>query len=252
MNNVLVTCTACQDVTWNGWSADAPESELAVYRVNLADVMPWLSPLRNVLAWDEIERALRYRRTDDEIRFSCTRALLRLLLARYTHQLPHELIFTTGANRKPALQGPADWQFNVSHSGNWLLIAIGRAQVGVDLEWINPAFLFRDVFELSFSRAEQRYIELAVDARQAFYGLWTRKEALVKATGKGMDDAFDQIPSLTGSHHSTSQVMGQAGGWQVISFAVADDYLAAVAHNGAPLPMPRFFTIDPGLLLDKG
>ena len=251
MDNVSVTCTACQDVTWEGWSVDAIGSELAVYRINLSDVLPWLSPLRNLLAWDEIDRALRYRRPDDELRFSCTRALLRLLLARYTLQLPGELRFVAGANRKPALDGTTGWQFNVSHSGNWLLIAIGRAQVGVDLEWVNPGFPFHDVFELSFSHAEQRHIESAADARLAFYRLWTRKEALVKATGKGMDDAFDQIPSLTGTHQTNRQVLGQSGGWMVVSFTVDDAYTAAVAHNGTPVAIPRFYTLDPGLLLNN-
>ena len=249
MNNVSVTCSTCQEVTWKEWSADAVGSELAVFRINLADALPWLSPLRNLLTWDEVERALRYHRADDELRFSCTRALLRLLLARYTQQPAGQLQFVTGTNRKPALEGLADWQFNVSHSGNWLLIAIGRAHVGVDLEWINPSFLFGDMLELSFSCAEQRHIESDADTRLGFYRLWTRKEALVKATGKGMDDEFDRIPSLPGTHHTTSQVTGQAGGWRVISFAVADDYLAAVAHNGLPSLMPQFYTLDPGLLL---
>jgi 4'-phosphopantetheinyl transferase len=250
MNNVTVTCTAREDVLWKAWSAEALGNELAVYRINLTDAMPWLSQLRDLLTWDEIERALRYRRADDELRFSCTRALLRLLLARYTHNLPRQIQFIAGTHRKPALEGPTDWQFNVSHSGNWLLIAIGRDQVGVDLEWINPNFLFGDVLELSFSRAEQLHIESDADARLGFYRLWTRKEALVKATGKGMDDEFDRIPSLTGTHHTTSQVMGQEGSWLVISFSVADDYLAAIAHNGLLSTMPQFYTIDPGWLLN--
>lgn len=252
MTDISVTCTACQDVTWERWSVDSIESELAVYRINLTNVMPWLSQLRNVLTWDEIERALRYRRADDELRFSCTRALLRLLLARYTLEPPQDLRIVVGANQKPALDNLAGWQFNVSHSGNWLLIAIGRAQVGIDLEWINPGFPFHDVFELSFSQAEQRHIESATNARLTFYRLWTRKEALVKATGKGMDDAFDQIPSLTGTHQTTRQIMGQVGEWVVVSFAVADDYTAAVAHNGTPSLTPRFFTLDPGWLLNNG
>lgn len=239
-----VTCTDIQDVTWRAWSAGSVVDELAVFRVALADGAEWMPHLRTLLSPDELERTTRYRRPDDQLRFGCTRALLRILLARYTNQPPDCLEFVAGVNGKPELKEPSDWHFNVSHSGNWLLIAIGRPCVGVDLEWVNPDFPFRDVLQASFSPDEQQHIDACQQARLCFYRLWTRKEAVVKATANGMNEAFDRIPSLPGTHPADAQLMGQSGHWTVNSFTIADGYPAAVAHDGAPFVIPQLYSLD--------
>ena len=189
-------------------------------------------------------KAERYHQPGDVLRFIGTRGMLRVLLARYTHQLPGSIEFAPGPNRKPELKHSGGWQFNVSHAGNWILIAIGKAHVGVDVDQVNPDFSFRDVMDASFSPAERQYINGCMDARRGFFELWTRKEALVKATAKGIDDEFDQMPSLPGTHPVGSRLLGSAGHWTVSSFAVADGYPAAVAHDGPWWSMPRFYTIQ--------
>lgn len=244
MDTTTVTCRALPDSTWQVWSADAAIRDLAVFRVSLSDAAGWLTYLEPLLSPDERERAARYRRRDDQLRFSCTRALLRMLLGRFTNQPPGQLTFGRGFARKPELLDSVGWHFNVSHSSDWLLIAIGRGPVGIDLEWINPDFPFQDVSQLSFSPDEQQYIESCSDLCGCFYQLWTRKEALVKATGKGMDDLFDRVPSLLGVHSVDSSVIGGAGCWQVISFGVADGYPAAIAHNGPTRLIPSFYSLD--------
>lgn len=249
MNTASVTCTDLGNVTWLSWSVRALTDELAVFRVALSEGEAWLPYLRGLLSADEIERAARYRRPDDQLRFSCARGLLRVLLGRYTNQLPNQIDLVPGVNRKPELTWPTGWYFNVSHSGNWLLIAIGKVQMGVDLEWANPDFSFHDLLPTSFSPAERQYIASCPDARLGFYRLWTRKEALVKATAKGMADALDQIPSLTGTHPADAQLIGQGGQWVVSGFSLADGYPAAVAYEGASGISPQFYTLDAALAL---
>lgn len=246
-----VTCTAFQDVTWLAGPVDSFTDELAVFRVALSDSTALMAQLRKLLSADEIARAARYRRPEDQLRFSGTRGMLRVLLAQYTQQPADRIEFVAGVNRKPELKASAGWHFNVSHSGNWLLIAIGKPRVGVDLEWANPDFSFRDVLPTSFSPNEQEHIEACPDARLCFYRLWTRKEALVKATAKGMDDAFNQIPSLMGTHPADNQLIGQDGHWTVLSFTVADGYPAAVAHDGPSVIIPRFYALNVKWLIDS-
>ncbi|MBC8152224.1 MAG: 4'-phosphopantetheinyl transferase superfamily protein [Bacteroidetes bacterium] len=245
-----VTCTAFQDVTWLTDPVGSSTDELAVFRVALSDGADWMPHLHRLLSPDEIERAARYHRSDDRLRFCGTRGVLRLLLARCTHQPADRIEFIAGVNRKPELN--SGWHFNVSHAGNWALIAIGKVRVGVDVEWINPDFAFRDVLQASFSPDEQYYINAHQDARPSFYQLWTRKEAMVKATGKGMDDAFARIPSLAGTHPLDARLLGQAGHWTVSGFTVADGYPAAVAHDGTSSLTPRFYTFDRGLITGPG
>ena len=244
-----VTCITIDDVAWLTGPYTYTD-KLAVFRVALSDAAAFIPHLRPLLSPDEISRAARYHRADDQLRFSCTRGLLRILLGRYTDQPPERIEFVAGVNRKPALKGHLGPYFNVSHAYDWILIAIGNTPVGVDLDWINPAFSFRDLLPASFSPGEQRYIDTCQDARLCFFQLWTRKEALVKATANGINDAFAWIPSLTGTHPVDSRLIGQDGHWSVGSFAVVDEYPAAVAHRGdeSLLETARFYALDLSLL----
>ena len=248
MTDSFVTCIALQDVMWQDGEACSLIDELAVFRLALSDGAAWMPHLSQVLSPDEIERAARYRSSGDQLRFSCTRGVLRLLLGQYTHRSPASLDIIAGVNQKPALNESVGWQFNVSHSGNWMLIAIGRVDVGVDLEQVNAYFSFSDLLPASFSPAEQHVVATGADARLCFYELWTRKEALVKATGKGMDSSFDQVPSLPGTHPADARLIGQAGHWTVSSFTVTDGYPAALAHHGHLSIRPQFYTVTPELM----
>ena len=250
MHNALVTCSDLQHVTWSPWSACSFNDELAVFRFSLSEGAGLVSHLRGLLSPDEIARAARYRRPTDQLRFSCARGLLRVVLSRYTNQPPDHIEFVAGLNRKPGLAWPVGWHFNVSHSGDWILIAVGKVRVGVDLEWVNPDFSFQDVLPISFNSAEQHYIGACSDARLCFYQLWTRKEALVKATAQGMNDTFGQIPSLTGIHSTNAQLIGQDGPWLVNSFSVADGYPAAVAYDGTSQVEPHLYTLNAAMPLN--
>ena len=242
-----VTCIDLQPVTWQVWPTDSVTDELAVFRMALSEGAKFMPYLRKLLSPDEIGRAARYRRPDDQLRFSGTRGLLRVLLGHYTHQPPDRLEFVVGVSGKPTLKENVGWHFNVSHSGNWLLIAIAKTPVGVDLEQVNPDFPFRDVLPVSLSPDEQWHIDGCPDARLCFYQLWTRKEALVKATANGLGDAPDRIPSLPGTHPIETLLPGREGHWTVGSFTVAGGYPAAVAHEGDSLVMPLFYTLDSSL-----
>ena len=242
-----VTCIAFQNVTWLPWSAGTHTDELAVFRVAFSDGVALLPQLRTLLSPGEIERADRYRRPNDQLRFTCTRGWLRVLLARYLNRPPDRIEFVAGINRKPALKQSTTWHFNVSHSGNWALIAIAKTPVGIDLEWVNPDFSFRDVLLSSFSTSEQQCIDACEDARLCFYQLWTRKEALAKATAKGVDDGFARIPSLPGTHPANADLIGQDGHWTAGSFALTDGYPAAVAHDGLSGIIPQFYTLGSDL-----
>ena len=70
--------------------------------------------------------------------------------------------------------------------------------------------------------------------KHAFYTLWTRKEAFVKALGKGIDDDFKYMPCLDGQHDISATVLNETENWQVYSFNFAEDYSGAVCIEGLP------------------
>jgi 4'-phosphopantetheinyl transferase len=105
---------------------------------------------------------------------------------------PARLVFQYGADGKPALAAPFDHcglHFNVSHSGPLLLVAVAAgAFVGVDLEQHRPLNDRDGLVRRYFSESENRaYFELPeVQRQEAFFAAWARKEALVKALGRGL------------------------------------------------------------------
>ena len=246
-----VSCTDSPVVLWRQWPGHPNvDDAVAVFRFLLPE-QPFILPaLVSLLQPDEINRAERYRRIEDRQRFVYARGLLRVLTGRYTHQAPEQVRFTKDANKKPALLGNTGWHMNVSHSGNWILLAVGKVNLGVDVEHIQTTFSFDDILPNSFSPEEQAYVRAGADSRRRFYQLWTRKEALIKATGKGMDDYFSQVPALDGFHQTESHIIGRQGDWQVTGFPISADYLGAVAYQ-ATVETPKFYTLESGLLVDS-
>ena len=246
-----VFCTELQAVSWHRWPGyPAVDEAMAVFRCQLPEQTRMPPVLRSLLQPDEIARAERYHRVEDRQRFVYARGLLRMLAGRYTGQPPGQVRFTKDANGKPVLAGDTGWHINVSHSGNWILLAIGKTDLGVDVEEMQPQFAFSDILPTSFSPAEQAYVSAGADSRRRFYQLWTRKEALIKATGKGMDDYFSQIPALDGLHQTESQVIGGTGDWQVMGFGISPHCSGAVAYPSTA-ETPKFYTLESGLLADS-
>jgi 4'-phosphopantetheinyl transferase len=245
MQSATVYCSTITDLDWRNWSDCLFTEKLAVFRLKLADaaiIQPylyaWLQP-------DERERAARYRRKEDHNRFVFGRAMAKVVVSKFTHRESAEIRLIPGVNSKPELAGIPDFQINLSHSGSWIVLAISSESIGIDIEKIVSDFPFEDIVSNSFSEREQRYVESSDDPGTAFYRLWTRKEALSKATAKGMDDDFSLIPSLDGKHCIETGIIGGDGFWTVTSFNIADDYPAAVAYRTI-VETPKFYTIESG------
>jgi 4'-phosphopantetheinyl transferase len=141
----------------------------------------WTIPLTREgpthLSEDEVVRANRFRFEKDRIRWIRARSSLRLILSRYAGDDPRNLCFAYGKNGKPALLPFTQIEFNLSHSGDWAVIAISRSvPVGVDIERIRAdvemAPLLRRLGEVDLPPSQ---LEL--------YQAWTRREARTKASG---------------------------------------------------------------------
>ena len=107
--------------------------------------------------------------------------------------LPRELgledvEFETGTNGKPILRGAvAEWGFNLSHAGSHAVAVLARgAAVGVDLESTRRKADIERLAGRVFSAPEQARVREG--GREAFFQLWSQKEALMKALGCGWAD----------------------------------------------------------------
>ncbi len=183
---------------------DLPELALKRLPVQDPDLSLWLAGpapaaltgnLWAILAASEKERASRFHRPQDQALFGMTRAALRILLSASAGVAPGELAFSEGASGKPRLAGGGP-QFNVSHSGSFALIGISPSRpVGVDIEAIRPRGDELDIARAFFSVAECRALEArsAGGRLLAFYQIWTCKEAVLKACGRGIGEHLSQF-----------------------------------------------------------
>jgi 4'-phosphopantetheinyl transferase len=123
------------------------------------------------------------------------RAKLRWVLASFINIKPQQLIFALEKHGKPYLPEYSDYHFNISHSGDQLAIAVAKhCPLGVDIEQWKRKADFEALVKRCFATEEQLYWQALADEhkKREFYRFWTRKEAFVKATGRGIALGLDQ------------------------------------------------------------
>ncbi|MFO7325869.1 MAG: 4'-phosphopantetheinyl transferase superfamily protein [Pseudomonadota bacterium] len=156
--------------------------------------------LAALLSEEERARAARFVFPELGHRFTVAHGRLRQVLAPLVGVDPARLAFRSAEHGKPELAGDAGRsgvQFNLSHSGAWAVIgwAMGRA-IGVDIEVWRPMSDEEALVRRYFSAAENAAWEALPPAERsaAFFRCWTRKEAYIKAVGRGLGlplDSFD-------------------------------------------------------------
>jgi 4'-phosphopantetheinyl transferase len=164
--------------------------DIHVWYVDLDVDTGTVDRLGAVLSGDELARAARFKFDRDARRFVVARGALRAVLGRYLGRPARSLTFMYGAYGKPALdEAHAGLDFNLSHSGEVAVIAAswGRA-VGVDVELRRPLPDLAALAERSFAPGERSALDAVPEAERpaAFFRCWTRKEAFIKATGRGL------------------------------------------------------------------
>jgi len=230
-----VTCTSIFPNSWTGMSPGETISNFGVdiWKIPVVGDELHLKHLRLMLQESELEKSKRYHQEKDRQRYVTSRAFLRTILSGYLNQPAKDIQFTIGLNKKPFLenQGNINVHYNISHSGEWILIAIGKNEIGIDVEKIDRSVLHEEIFPISFSDLELHAIKSSDVPAEKFYLCWTRKEALTKATAKGIDDDLKNIPCLDGAHSISKTISGSIVSWSVDTFMVDDIHIGSVAHD---------------------
>jgi len=191
---------------------------------------------------DEAERAraARFSFERDCSSYIQSHAILRLILSGYLDLEASELKFIRGRSGKPQLTGlcgQPPLEFSLSHSGDYCMVAVRLEKpLGVDLERIRDVPQLIDIAQRYFAPSEYRALETLAGAaqRDAFFALWTQKEAVVKALGQGLGEGLERLnfeinekvgPQL-GSWRETPS---SACRWSITRIASLTGYTAAVA-----------------------
>lgn len=197
--------------------------------------------LTKLLSPDERARAHRFRAERDRRRFVICRGVLRSLLSRYLNDAPATLAFRYGPHGKPALRSATkarDLRFSVAHCRDRALFAVtlGR-EVGVDVECVHTDRPTDEIAERFFSPHETAAMRAlpAADRQCAFFRLWTRKEAFLKARGDGLSTSLRDFAVSAGPDARllwTSPDPLEAARWRLEDVRVGADHAGAVAAEG--------------------
>ena len=123
-----------------------------------------------------------------------------------------------------ATGGTTNFDFSIAHSGDIVICAgIMNAQIGVDIEKILPIELTD--YEDHLTDNEWKHIQHAPDIQKAFYEIWTKKEAIMKALGRGIDMELDKLDVCGDT------VKYEDSTYWFSPLAMAHNYLAHIASN---------------------
>lgn len=171
-----------------------------------------------MLSVAEIEKMNRFFKPDDRKRYALGKYFSRQLLGKILNIEPQSLSFLMTKTNKPYLK---DMNFNISHSGDYVVIAISIRPIGIDIELIKNHFDHDSLEEVCFTRNERKLITTLED----FYTFWTRKEALLKATGEGLIDDLLDIECIATKITRNNQT------YVMDSHLIENNYLLSLAYD---------------------
>jgi 4'-phosphopantetheinyl transferase len=211
---------------------------------------------------EDRDRAGRFRQEADRQRFLHGRLLLRTFLGHHLGITPRDVRFVKGEHGKPevdrAAAAAADdapsniLRFNLAHSGEWLLFALARdREVGVDVEQHRTMSDAIEIARRFFAPPEVAELDALDPAlhHDTFFRVWTRKEAIVKATGQGISAGLDRfaVTSDASDHVTLRGLDGDPvwNRWTIRGLDMPTNYTAAVAFDNRRVPTVTRFEWTP-------
>lgn len=190
-----------------------------------------------VLGDDERRQANKFSKTLLHKRYVEVHGRVRHLLAQMVKQAPENILINKTKQGKPYLADYPEFAFNLSHTGDQLLVAVARnCRVGIDIEQCKSRVNLIGLVNKCFSEAEITYWKQLPDneKNQAFYRFWTRKEAFVKATGHGIVLGLDQCvinPENPVEFTSIPIQCGKASIWSIHDLELGEGLCGAIVAD---------------------
>jgi 4'-phosphopantetheinyl transferase len=238
---------------------DLPSNEIHLWCRSLINLDPEaLEGFKNILSEDEHIRASKFIAEKDRAKFIQARGILRSVLAFYLKIDPKEVEFEYTRHRKPVLSfnSEENIQFNLSHAEDIVLIGIVRDfEIGVDVESLSHCRESEiDIIKEFCSPQEISLLQKVSQPQklEAFLNCWTRKEAYLKALGRGLDDSLQDIhvtfqPGEPPRFLSIGENTQEASHWFLQGLQPATGYIGAVACRQRGLRLATWHWPDNGL-----
>jgi len=199
------------------------------------------------LSPDELKKANNFRFNKDRYCAITARYVLRMLSSKYLNIDIKDIEFSYGDKGKPKYNFETSLQFNISHSEAMILLGfVHNNDLGVDIEFIKPNFDPIEIAEHFFSLQEIEELKQREksDLDNAFFRCWTRKEALIKATGDGLSFPLHKF-SVSMDRDDKAEILNMSWNedpksWMMYSFKPKQDYIAAITLKSPTLKVKSF------------
>jgi len=213
-------------------SIEIKDQTIHIWQISLVASQEELNHLHSLLSTNELARANRFKFEKHRNRFIIARAHLRKILSYYLNCLPQDIHFQYAQRGKPFLTDTS-LQFNLSHSEDVAIVALrNQYDIGVDIEKIESPFK-EDVAKRFFSDKEYKLLQTLDDSQKvkAFYTIWSKKEALIKALGEGLFAPLDKFSVTLNPDVEVIELLHQN---QIVQYFVKNifinnEYEAAIA-----------------------
>ncbi len=223
--------------------SELQSTQVVVYIIDATSIDKHYDQLRRGLSSEDTTRLERYTNAVARSMFLASRGALRFLLGQMLATSPAKVEIATHEHGKPYLPAHPELFFNISHSRDIALIAFAREAVGIDVEYAGRQVDYAAVMRRFFSESErQEWAKYSQPTpQQAFFRGWTRKEAVLKATGEGIAGLGHTVisfrPDEPRALHARLGEQSQGQDWLFQDFSPATGYQAAVALQAPALSL---------------
>lgn len=183
--------------------------------------------LLKYVSFERQQKIFRYLNDSDKKNSLYAALIIRMCFNQLTGIPAYNLSFNYKDNHKPQFISRSGYDFNISHTHNFILCCIDKnGIVGIDAEKIQQAPL--EIMSRVFHKQEIEYVEnsLPRQKNQHFYEIWTKKEAYTKKMGYGLACNLTSCNTLS---HSISQHLHS---WK------QNGYMCCVCTNNSFIPRP--------------
>lgn len=190
-----------------------------------------LTSLEKFLHKTEIEPIKRFKNLNNQRNKLVGRSVRKWIISRYLQIAPADILFETDEFGKPfcRIASIKNIFFNSADSGKYMVFICANKPVGIDIELIDGTFRYDEIVAAYFTELEKKILTKDPQNNSLFYTFWTRKEAVLKAIGKGLQEDLGSIEVVDGVNQNTNDCCTIINRFIVSSFVIAQNYFISFA-----------------------
>ncbi|MGQ4665500.1 4'-phosphopantetheinyl transferase family protein [Metabacillus halosaccharovorans] len=192
--------------------------------------------LSTYLSPDRRKMLRHFKFPEDQLRSLFSELLVRTYVIEKWGLSNDTVTFVKNKFGKPALAGFPQVQFNLSHSGHWVVAAFDELPVGIDIEEIVPIDLA--ITDYCFTRLEKTQLDVQPGEKtlEHFYKVWTLKESYIKAVGRGLSIPPQSFSIVYVDDRIRLQTSTDKENWCFHQYEIDDRYALSVCARHSMFP----------------